>query len=237
MDRKFMGSELLTRAEVAAILDVDVRTVDRMSSSGWLTPHRTGGAARSSRYKRDEVSALLEFRDWKRPDIATVNRIAMQALVRSRAAERKLEQLCTLLGADGTTIPTAEDEVVRLYMRAEDVVQTPELRLSAAEVLEWGRILLSINEEYLELVRVYVTPPEPWSVFTDLARRVSENGRSADGLELQSAYAYFELARRNMRNVAYLYVRRVGGEKEAKQRFPGPNSDYKTLLISSLFPH
>jgi hypothetical protein len=237
MDRKFMGSELLTGPEAASLLGVDLKTIARMARNGWITPHYSGSSRKSPRYKREEILAITELKNWRRPDLATVNRIAVQALVRSRAVEKRLEQLCILLGADGSRLETSEEEVVRLFLRVEDQLALPEMRLESQDVLEWGRIFLGMNEEYLELVRLYITPPEPWGIFVELARRISEKAADASAMELRSAYAYFEVARRSLRNVAYFYIRRTEGVREARKRFPDSVGDYKTTLISTVFPH
>lgn len=55
------ASEFLTGAEVAAILDVSIRTVERMRADGILTPVYlpTGGRALRRRFRRADVEARV----------------------------------------------------------------------------------------------------------------------------------------------------------------------------------
>lgn len=233
-------SRLLTPKEAAEILDISVRQLDRVCRSKALSPiYPEGGGLNASRFfDEDAVMAYLEIKD-KKLDISQLAAITRQAYVISRATERKLEQVMHYLGLDLPHLSHKRADVLRLYVQVEDALEIADRDLKPEKILEWARIFYAIGEEYLWLIEEVVEDLEPWKVLLELANTLYKNApreKFNNDKKLASAYGFLDAGRKNVRNVAYFYIRNKHGVQLASLAFPVATGDKIERIINLAFP-
>jgi hypothetical protein len=233
MGRKTQTEDLVPKDEAARILKVSVRTIERMAKQGVLEVVGDG------LFRLSDLSAVSEVLiDEGRFNIANLTHAVMKANVVARRAERGLEHINTLLGIDLPSLPMEQNDVIDLYLKADRMALVKLEELSAAEVLGWARTFLAITEEFLDLVSVYTSSQEPWRVFMELAKKLSmaaPKARFVAERDLAAAYGYLDLARRNLRQVAYFHVRTKKGKRFADRLLPDAELDPHERVLNLLF--
>jgi len=240
MQRKVKGSrpqeQLVPLGQAAKIVGMTERTLHSMAERGVLEafhPQKRG----PKHFKMHDLSALAELR-LKKMDLPTIADMAMQAYVTARANARRVDDLYYLLGFDTPTLGTTEEEVVSLYVRAQDAIECTET-MPAETVHEWAGIFYAIDEPYLELVQLHTASDEPWGAFTELANaffsRMPTDSFSTNP-PLKSAYAYLSIARTNLRTVSYYFCRHRFGMAIASKVFRNDASDPLEGIVRLMFP-
>jgi hypothetical protein len=229
--------ERITAKEAARMLGVTTRMVRYWTRKGIIRPFKPGGSVSAvPMYLRTEIDALLEARS-KKVDLQTVATMARQAHVSSRQLERTVSRLLEIIGANIPMLSLKEENVHALYLQVEDALEQ-DYQPPADEVLEWARIFYAVGEEYLGLIEEVVEDEEPWAKLLELSNSLSVRAPRdlfSGDKELEAAYGYLEMARRNMRNVAYFYIRNRHGSRAASGAFPG-TGDITEEVIALAFP-
>ena len=233
-------SRLLTPKEAAEILDISVRQLNNLCHSNTLSAlYPDGGGLNASRFfDEDAVMAYLEIKD-KKLDISQLAAITRQAYVISRATERKLEQVMHYLGLDLPHLSHKRADVLRLYVQVEDALEIADRDLKPEKILEWARIFYAVGEEYLWLIEEVVEDPEPWKTLLELANTLYKNAPRREfnnDKRLASAYGFLDAGRKNVRNVAYFYIRNKHGVQLASLAFPVATGDKIDRIINLAFP-
>lgn len=229
-----MGSTktYLSPSEAAEILGVNVSQVHVLNRNGYLEAHYPEGRRNnltSKRFIQQDVLELREMREQlKDARGKKLHQIAAQALLTSRRVERRLEELVRYLGLSEHVLSAEKEDIVGFFETAWDFFREPTI-CTSEEVSEWAKKLLGITEEYLALVAQHTKEEEPWAIFMHVAQLLTD--MASPGTE---ARTYVDHARRNLRNVAYFYVRRVRGARIADQQFPGEK--YSDRLVRALIP-
>lgn len=228
--------QLVPIAEAAKLVGMTERTLHSMAERGILEavhPQRRG----PKHFRMHDLSALAEIR-LKKMDLSTIADLAMQAYVASRSNARRVDDLYYLLGFDSPVLGTSEEEVVALYIRAQEA-GTQSRDLPAESVHRWAGIFYSVDESYLELVSQHTGSDEPWKVFVDLANTfLSEMPTDSFSTNppLKSAYAYLSMARTNLRTTSYHFCRHRFGIATAGKVFRNDASDPIEDLVRLMFP-
>lgn len=162
---------------------------------------------------------------------------AFQAHVRVQRLEAKVEELTSLLGAASPTLSVEKEDIVSLYKHFFKAAKVRILTLTAEEVMDWAKVLLSVDEHYLILAAHHLNTREPWQHMLWFARHVIESAPRQlfkTEKQLEVAYSYFLYAYRHLRQVSYFYCRTQRGAKEANLRFPEARDGNVTRAISAL---
>lgn len=213
--------ELVPIGRAASMLKVSTRTLHRMSRRGVLQALNMEGT-RETHFRIHDISALAEvLQEGKILNLESIAELSMQAFVIARANERRLDDLYHLLGLNKPTLGVGEEQVIALFVRAQE--GRKGLRdLQAEDVQDWAGILYAIDEAYLNLVQVHTACEEPWKVFLDLAHGMIEMMPVETFLvnpPMKAAYAYLAIARNNLRTVSYYYCRERLGASIANKVF------------------
>lgn len=224
------GSEMLTVEQTAKVLRVSCHTVYNLVKRGMLTPRREiEGNHQVLKFLAVDVyaaaSAAIEP-----TDLAKVQNTASRALALAYHNQQSLAAVLELLGIAEPVLSFTEDGVSSLYVELQDAVERAE-PLTEKEVVRWSRVLMQINEEYIDLVRKITADLEPWLLLLQLGERSEEDTRETTGDTIFATRAFLEGARRHFRNTAYWYVR-TRGDKSLPYDKPLDEE-----LISLMFHH
>jgi hypothetical protein len=228
---------MLTSDEAAAMLEVSTQTLFGMVKSGILRAEYPDGKCLNSQvlFHPDEVEAVMEIRG-KRLDLAQVATMARQAYVASRQTERVVKRFMDLAGMNAPMLSYKDADVYALHVRVEDALLADVSEMSAYEIMEWAKIFYAVGEEYLMLIRVVAEDEEPWRKLLELSTKLCAEapiGRIGVEADLKSAFAHLSLARRNMRNVAYFYVRSQHGKQIAGRAFPDAGNHWERNITAA----
>jgi hypothetical protein len=116
-----MGRELVSRKDAADILGVTVSHVSYLTRQGALRPVNLSSPKMQGelQYDQDEVYALLEARERGR-SLPEVHQTASQAWAAARIAQRRVEELSSLLGLNLPELKTDPEEIHALHELAEE---------------------------------------------------------------------------------------------------------------------
>lgn len=231
MSGKGMGSDgtYITVEEAAAIHGVHVSQVHAWSRGGMLEAYYPKGRRAGKRFRRQDVLDLLELREQEWAGLRKkLPQLALEAIVTSRRVEKRLNELVYYLGLSEEQLAVGKDEVVMLFVQVQSFLDIPIVENHEAAI-RWARVLLGITEDYLGLVSLYLEEPEPWAIYMELGRVLASKCSPNT-----SARMFIEHARKNLRNVAYFYLRGSKGARVAGHLFPGES--YSGRLLQTLFP-
>lgn len=212
------NEDLLTFAQTAELLDVTRRHLGHMVRQGYLRPAKVGRHRGESRFRREDVHAVLELRQRGRslPKLAT---IATQARNLSLSNAARLEMICAFLGLENNRLRTDEDAVFTLHMKTQDTLKLELTELRAAAIMEWASTFNGFDEAYLQIVEDYTNDTHPWSSYLELANKLMAEQRDKPETNLRFAYSCLDAARRHLRHVSYFYVMTRSGERLANDLF------------------
>lgn len=244
MTVKHKGSsypDLVTAQEAAEMLSVAILSIRKMTRQGLLTPvfAREANKPNQIHYKKQEIARLAEFKT-KKVDIFSVGFMATRALAMSEENERKLDELCLLLGLKNNRLEFDEESVISLHIKTEEVLNELELHLSGQEIFKWAQIFICFSEEYLRTVEQFTDQEDPWELYLNLARRLCEEApieQFAYDKSLQTIYGYLEISRKHLRQVSYFYMRSRNTIKETLTKFPDMEGGIDEVMISLLYMH
>jgi len=222
--------DTLTPEEAAKELGVDRVTVYKYLREGILSARQGSGGRARLAIRAEDVAVLKEAmgRRWDLPAVAAV---ALQAHVASRSAERTLKRLMDVLGVNVPALILSDDDARDLYRRAKEQLDMPG-NPSVAEMLQWSKVFYALGEEHLEQLD-RLGYKEPWKLFLELAESMSVKALSSYMVkETEVAYGYLSMARNNVRNVAYFYVRLRFGRDKAAEVFPIKDTHDKVLSLA-----
>ena len=230
---------VLTLQQAAELMGVTQRTIRSLTEKGDLRPtHKGVGLNLRRYYDEDEVVALMEVRS-QRLSLPRVAALAQQAFAATRKNERVLNHLQKLLGYDIPALPIDPSSILSLYLKLEDLIKEEFLDLSADEVLEWARIFYAVTEEYLHRFREVSQDEEPWRLPMEAVKKLVLNqptSRLTTDKPLAEAYAYLEVARKNLRSVSYFYLRDRFGKRAVEKALPETTGDPHEQVILLAFP-
>lgn len=220
MREKRMGrSELLSTRAVADLLDVTPQTVNHLVEEGVLTPtyERVPGQPPKRRFRTEEVEDYEEARRSPRGR-ANAGLLARQATATARALERRVSFLEEVLGARLNPPAVDADSVISCLQEATDDLEV--IPATVERILYWARFFVGVGEEFFDMLEAATSDEEAWTTFQDLAQAiVSEKNVEALELshELQAAYNYLEVGRRNLRAVLFMFLcSRFGARKAVR---------------------
>jgi hypothetical protein len=226
-----MGTEGIPAKEAAEILGVDTQTVYTMHRTGAL--RGVGQLRQNLRFDREEVAALAQAREERRvPTLLEMQEVIVQLSARNSALERRVEMLERMQGVTAARVGSDENEVLGLLWKAQKDVLEP--KLSLADVREWCKLLFGIHEEFFHLVECYADHAEPWRPFLDMAQKLYEDCPAIGELydhKVVAANVELAVARRNLRQAAWVYVTKRRGVSFARTEFPETDADPVTHVL------
>ncbi len=237
MQAESMGSiELINTQAASVLLGVSTDMVYRLARRGDLTPRYPQGRGLNvpKHFHPEEVSALVAERERDDFDVKKLSSRVAQAHALARSLERRIELLESMLGRRAWPLPTDEEEVIALYARAQDEQQKPATSVSA--IMEWARILVAMGNEFLDLTEAYTGDPDCWRAYTymvDIMLIEAPVERLNFDRELEAAYGYLDVGRRNLRAAAYFFIRSRHGSHVANQQLDAEEGHAEILTIAS----
>ena len=234
MSRTTMGSEqpeLIDALSASKLLGVGRSEVQHMVRAGHLIPVYDEFLRR--RFRVTDVMQLRDLRQACDLSLPQLGLVAIQARAIARDNAAKIRQLYTMFGADYRNLSREESDVRDIYVRARKRA-VENRRFEVEEIMEWARVLMSIDEDYLVIINKLMQVHEPWRVFMDLAQAIWETARLSElrfDKEREAAFGFIGVGRRHMRNTAYFYVRNHEHVSIAKQKFPDSIQDYDQHII------
>jgi len=212
-----MGRQTVSRAEAAAMLGRSERSLTNYTRQGLLTPMMS---QRGREYYADEVDALKEGLDTVRNPESLMVRL-VQLSVQNQALTRRLERVEAILGFDVPVLSHAEKDVISEYWRAEYFASNPVYQTDV--IRDFTKVLIGMDEDFLQLVELYTEDREPWRVFLQAADSLKQHCPKAGIIkdeELSAAQQQLQVARNMLEQRATLYVTRRDGERAAYTSFP-----------------
>lgn len=228
--------QIVDISQAAKMLKMSRYVLLSLCKRGVLTPIKKEGDKKKY-FLLHELSAASEVLGSKLT-VSDLAAIAVQAHVRSKAVERRLDEIFYLMGWYRVPLGLDEGDILLIYTRAEAVLEAPPETIK--EVREWAEILFSIDEGYLALVAKHTDSNEPWKLFMDAAQKISANAprsRFPGDPGLHFAYAYLEASREHLRHAAYLFCRHHLGARHANEVFRDGRTSPTEAIIQLLLPH
>lgn len=232
MPRMSMGTNDISAKEAAEILGVSTARVYQMKREGRL--RSVGKPDQDTRFSREEVCAVAEVREEGYPRLDEVQEQLVQARAHNRMLERRLESLERMMGLRSRLVGRDKMEVVGLCFKAQEALK--EQTMNVVDTREWREVFLGIHEEFFDLVEAYTGDAEPWRLFVTLAKKVYEDAPPLGELydeELVATKAELEVARRNVRAAAWMYLYHRRGRVFAETEFPDTDPDPITHLLNN----
>jgi len=237
MATESMGSNGLIDVKAAgAVLGLSPDMVYRLARRGDLTPRypRGKGLNVPVHFHPEEVSALVAERERDDFDVKKLSSRVAQTNALGRSLERRVELLEKMLNRRAWPLPTDEESVIALYARAQDEQEKPAKRVS--DIIEWARILVAMGEEYLDLTEAFTGDTECWKAFShlvDIMLIEAPIERLNFDRELEGAYGYLDVGRRNLRAAAFFFIRNRYGSHVANQQLDAEECHAEILTIAS----
>ena len=217
----------LSRDEVAAILGLSLRHLDRIVSEGTLTCNR-------GVFDADEVHVLAQLRS-RKLSLVDVAMMAQRAEISSRRTERVVRQLLDTFDFGQGLLSLEPSDVIALYLRVEAELEMYNPYNNAREIAGWACTFNMIGEEYFEVVAIHTGSDEPWRPYTSLAAKMlkeapREEMRTDNALRL--AFECLHKARKDMCIAGYNYVRKHHGKVLALRAFPDAKGDVHEDILN-----
>lgn len=229
----------IPKEEVAEILDVSERSVEKMMRKGTLRIVGRTGPFNAPLFDPEEIAALREVREREISLLATTE-TAEQAWAAARVAQRRVEALERLLGMHVS--PAYQLDAESIQALHEEAYQALAKTINGEErVTYWADIFGSLCEQYfLRVASVTNDKEEPWRVYNDLVTHLLRCQNAEDMAYNPAevlAYRRLNAARKTLRNAIFMYhIQRYG--KRAAMRafeadFAGENHRITMLAIAA----
>lgn len=217
-----MGSnETLTQEEVADILQMSIRGVQKYAYTGMLRVVERVGSYMAPLYSKEEVYALKEAKavGITLPELAEM---VQQSWAAARVAQRQVQALERMLGLHANPAHNMDaDSIKALHAEAHDDLSRKIT--GAARVTYWADIFEGICEQYFIRVEEVTEDKEcPWNVYMLLGTQLAINQNHADTSmdpEEMLAYKRLHVARKNLRNAVFIYMMQRYGRRAAMRTF------------------
>lgn len=201
-----------------------------MTLEGLLRAKLVGNA---NMYDPNEVHQLKKIREegMSIPEIAAR---AARAEMTAYRLERQVTQLLSVIGADIPSADLAPEAVVALHLKIEDAAKSADFA-DVGDIMFWARTFQSLSEQYFHVVSKQFETEEPWRPYLELSNKLLKGAPFAalkTDVELAIAYNYLELARRNLRQVMFFYVRATSNKRIAHRLFPESVGDFHEDVMS-----
>jgi len=233
MRRMSMGTDDTVNAKVAAeILGVTTARVYQMKRDGMI--RTVGDPKKDTLFDRDEICALAEERDRGAASHLELQQRLVQTTATARRNERRLKGLERMLGLRCRSIGYDDEEIRRLYLKAKEALKEPTTEL--IDTREWYEVFLAIHEEFFDLVEAYTHDPEPWRPFIVLAQKMYQDAPALGEFyneESVATKAELDVARRNLRAAAWVYLCNRRGRSFAEAELPDTDPDPITHLLNN----
>ena len=223
---------LLTRVEVAQALNIPIVAINRFIRSGILEPARIVNEQKF--FHVADVQKLIDMKLTSRSHVSSVFSTVLRNTAATARVERKLNDLLELMGVTETPLVLDERHIMRIYKGANSMLKRDLRVVSATELMEWGKTLIRIDQNFLVVAAHILKNREPWQPLMWFANTVMEHKKWQDTIELKTAFTYFDYAARHFRQVAYFFCRFQNGRKEADRRIPDANTGDVSRQISML---
>lgn len=220
------------------MLNMHQHTLLAKQRKGLITPLFVRRNGRSQKYyKVEEIATLQEFAE-KNLSLKEIANLAQQAYAKATAAEKRAADLYDLLGFNNPALGKDEDEIVELFIKAEDALASMTNVISATEVRAWAEAFYAMDEAYLGLVEHYTACTEPWHVYICLGQELRKK-MTLDVVmgnpRLRQAQGYLNMAFEHLRNVSYHYCYIRHGREKARGVFAPTNKDTLEEVIHLMF--
>ena len=227
--------EYLTLGETAKELKVSMNAVSRLSRLGVLTPKNSTAGRRSLLFKLEDVENVKGLHG-KSIELAEVAMLAKQASLSSKATERAVQRLMSVLGIDIPILFLDEASARDLLRRAQNEMSFPGTQ-DVKNIMDWARTFYAMGEEHFQQLEMFTDDPEPWKLFTELAKKMctSISTLALVDKEMEMAYGYLNMARRSMRDAAYFYIRSKYGKARSDKTFPDAKGDPHEEVLALIF--
>lgn len=227
---------LLTTEEAARMLGVPLQLFRRLRRKKLVKSVKTTGP--QCYFHPADIMAMQPLLDDRR-DLAGVEEMALQAYAMASRVERQMKDWAELQGPTLPRLSTTRPAVLSLQLLVKQELKADHSSFPAEHVIEWARTFLAVDEEQLVLAAYFTGEYEPWRPMLELAdRMVSAAPRHVfhSCKDLQVAYGYLEVARKNLRQVAYFFCRKEYGPSIADRLFTEPHSEISRIVYSLLYP-
>lgn len=228
------NEDLLTFAAVAELLNVGRRQLGHMVRQGYIRPAKVGRHQRDSRFRQEDVNALLHLRR-RGVDLPKLAAVAYQSHALSLSTAAKLEKLCAFLGLENNRLRTDEDSVFMLHMKTHDTLRMQLSDMTTSDVMEWAAVFNGIDEGYLSIIEAFTVDSQPWKIYMELANQIMVNRSERTETNLAFAYSCLDASRRHLRHVSYFFATTRLGEQAANNLFIKGQVDDE--IVAQLYPH
>jgi hypothetical protein len=222
--------ELIDSDEAAQILQVNKSRLHQLTRDGFIRAQLVKGA---NMYDPNEVHQLKDLRD-EGTTLVDVAAMATRAQMIAYRLERRVTQLLNIIGADIPSADISPEAVSALHLQVEHALTTTTIP-TVNDLMHWGQIFQSLSEEYFHIAAQEFETNEPWLPYLDLSNRLLrtvQRKRVKNDLEFSTAYNYLEMARRNMRQTMFFYVRSTSNKRIAHRAFPESLGDIHEDILS-----
>ncbi|HEU4534222.1 MAG TPA: hypothetical protein VFS00_08890, partial [Polyangiaceae bacterium] len=116
----------LTTAEAARLIGVNSAQIHHMTRGRLLDAHYPEGRRAGKRFLEEDVLALRDLRR-EGGSRARLERLALRAVLASRRAERRVEEMTHYLGLDAPGLPLEPEAIAALHHRIDEWLLHKEL--------------------------------------------------------------------------------------------------------------
>ena len=238
-----MGSnqQYITTKEAAAMLGTSVAVVYWYVRKGMLKSHTKQYNTKSKRkhqFVRADIELLLAVKADRRGNtepIAEAMLRATRAEAKCHELELRLNGLFDLMGSPYRVLDMSEDGIRTTYAMAANV-RDDAAGLTVENAVQLAYAVYHIGEEYLTAVERVAKDPEPWVVFLQAIQHAVLQLRGNDDAAARAAHAYLCMAKRQLRDVSFEYVRRAHGFRAA-ERLAEQDPDRTDAIICGILLH
>lgn len=172
-------------------------------------------------FDRAEVEAFVRMRGGP-TSYDCIEKVAYRTQARTATLEQRVELLEHMLGLRLQKLPMDKEELEARYLKAGRLVNGKKPSVSLSDVLDWGRYMLAVTEEYLFLMERLLGTEDPWKVFMQLGERLALTVAGEDPTipSVSAAQEYLDIGRKNLRAVAYACSVRKYGVRGAVELVP-----------------
>ena len=150
-------------------------------------------------------------------------RMATRAMKLARRNEQRLDRFLYTIGARVKSLPMEEGEMRKLDTDIRRMLRQDLAKVDIKEVLEWARVFLALDSNYLALCEEVFERRDPWYPWVELSDRMMGACPVKDlkcRQDLAAAYGYLDLGRKNVSYQSFFYCRNTKGSAAALTRFP-----------------